>query len=90
MSCHLREKSHHHVGGSELNFICGRGNEFCQVQEGDAESGADGENVGFYMESLTSFFFFFLKFCHSLHEVEQIKKKRGSHFTQGLHVVAVC
>lgn len=57
VSRHLREKSHHHVGGSKLNFICGCGNEFFQVQEGDAESGADGENVGFYMESWTFFFF---------------------------------
>lgn len=48
----LREKSHHHVRKSKFQTLSGDEHKFHQDQEGDAESGGDGEIVCFLTEPL--------------------------------------
>lgn len=44
-SCLFRMKSRHHVRGSQWKAVHRCGHDFSQVQEGNPESGRDGENI---------------------------------------------
>lgn len=56
-SCLFRMKSRHHVRGSQWKAVHRCGHDFSQVQEGNPESGRDGENICVSLKVWTFCFF---------------------------------